>query len=120
LSPIGRISSLEELNLLVVTDNAANVLKIYRLVQAIDTKKGSKLSIPKRNKSEPVLRKYRVPDGSADTVAKSLAQEFPGMKMLAIPSTNEILVLATETDHTAFEAKLKEIIKQLKMPEPRK
>jgi type II secretion system protein D len=56
---------------------------------------------------DPELRKYPVPTGSADAVAKTLLAESPGLRIIALPTTNEILVLATPEEHFLITGKLK-------------
>lgn len=47
----------------------------------------------------PELRKYSVPPGSAEAVAKTLQAQFPMLRLLALPASDKILVLATPDEH---------------------
>jgi hypothetical protein len=69
------------------------------------------------SKTEPILRKYSVPAGTAEAIAKTLSQDEPSLRILALPTTNEIIVLATEAEHTIFMGKVKDISGGEKKPE---
>ncbi|HEV3439445.1 MAG TPA: hypothetical protein VG122_18925 [Gemmata sp.] len=64
---------------------------------------------PVKKGGEPILRKYSVPAGTAEAIAKALSQNEPSLRILALPTTNEIIVLATEAEHTIFMGKVKDI-----------
>ena len=56
---------------------------------------------------EPILRKFPVPPGTADAIARTLQAENPSLKILALPTTNEILALATEEEHKVLDNKIR-------------
>jgi type II secretory pathway component GspD/PulD (secretin) len=58
--------------------------------------------------SEPELRKYSVPPGTAESVVKTLLAEQPGLRVLAIQALDEIWVMATAEEHLALMTKHKD------------
>jgi hypothetical protein len=60
-------------------------------------------------KKDVFLRKYSVPAGTAEAIAKTLQQHEPAIRILALPQTNEILVLATETEQAVIAKQIKEV-----------
>lgn len=68
---------------------------------------------------EPPIRKYSVPAGTAEAVAKALNAENTSIKAVAVPRSDDILVLAPEAQHEGIEAKIKELT-AAKKPEPKK
>ncbi len=67
-----------------------------------DTDKGLKTYVV----GTPVMRSHPVPPGSADAYSKSLATSFPSLKLFAVPTANEIMVLATEEEHKEIQAQI--------------
>jgi general secretion pathway protein D len=55
---------------------------------------------------EPVLRKHPVPAGTADAIAKTLQADMPSIKILSLPTSNEILVMATDVEHSEVQRKI--------------
>jgi hypothetical protein len=116
LTPCGRISALEKTNTLVLLDTAGNLSRIWNLLQKID----GKMDQPQTDsRNYPILRKYAVPAGTADAIAKSFQSDMPKIKALALPTTNEILVMATEEEHADIATKLKALNEE-KKPKPDK
>jgi len=74
---------------------------------------------PVKKGGEPILRKYSVPAGTAEAIAATLSQNEPSLRILALTTTNEIIVLATEAEHATLTGKLKDIGDGEKKPEPR-
>jgi hypothetical protein len=60
-------------------------------------------------KRDALLRKYPVPAGTAEVIAKTLQQHEPAIRFLALPETNEILVFATALEHAAVAKQIKEV-----------
>ena len=56
---------------------------------------------------EPEIRKYPVPDGTAEAIAKTLQADMPGFRVIALPTSNEIIVLATPAEHSDLLPQLK-------------
>jgi len=54
---------------------------------------------PKIKITEPELRKYPVPAGSADAVAKTIQAQYPSLRIIALPASSEIMVLGTLEEH---------------------
>jgi general secretion pathway protein D len=67
-----------------------------------DTDKGDKPYVF----GEPVFRKHPVPQGTADSIAKTLQADDPSIKILSLPASNEILVLATDEEHKVVQGKI--------------
>lgn len=74
---------------------------------------------PLKKSADPILRKYSVPAGTAEAIAKTLSQNEPHLRILALPVTNEIIVLATKAEHATLTGKLKDISGGEKMTEPK-
>lgn len=51
----------------------------------------------------PELRTYSVAAGTAVTSAKALQTMFRSLRVLSLPSTNEIMVLADADEHSVVE-----------------
>ena len=73
-----------------------------------------KPTLPGPANIDPLLRKYSVPPGTADAVAKSLQDGMPTIKVIALPVTNEIMVMATDKEHADIAIKLKSCNKEKK------
>lgn len=54
---------------------------------------------PKVKVTEPELRKYPVPTGSAEAVAKTIQAQYPSLRVIALPASSEIMVLGTLEEH---------------------
>ena len=66
--------------------------------------------------SEPELRKYSVPTGTADGVAKTLLAAEPSLRILALPQTNEVMVFATPEEHFKLMGQIQGITGQSATP----
>ncbi|MBA4064038.1 MAG: hypothetical protein C0501_10060 [Isosphaera sp.] len=51
------------------------------------------------------LRKYSVPRGTADAVAKAITTTYPEVRVVTLPKTDEILVYGTPAEHLLVAAK---------------
>jgi len=56
-----------------------------------NTDKGTVPYVPR----DPELRKYPVPAGTADAIAKTLLADDPSLRVIAVPAANELWVMAT-------------------------
>jgi len=63
--------------------------------------------------SDPELRKYSVPAGTADAIVKTLLADKPSLRIVAVPVANEIWVMATPEEH-------QELSKRLSGPNPKR
>ena len=59
---------------------------------------------------DPELKKYAVPAGTADAIAKTLMADNPALRVIAVPAANELWVMATPTEHFALMEKIRESI----------
>ena len=59
--------------------------------------------------TEPEIRKYPVPAGTADAIGKTLQADMQGIRIIALPTSNELIVLATVEEHFAVMQKLKDL-----------
>lgn len=60
-------------------------------------------------KKDAILRKYSVPTGTAEAIAKTLQLHEPAIRVMALLETNEILVFGTETEQAAIAKQIKEV-----------
>jgi hypothetical protein len=91
-----------------------NALTVFEL-----WKQPLKKDADEQKKVEPFLRKYTVPAGMADTLAKMVQNQYPRLQAVPGSVTNEILVLASELDHIAVTRMLKEISNEGTIPDPK-
>ena len=59
---------------------------------------------------DPELKKYAVPAGTADAIAKTLMADNPALRVIAVPAANELWVMATPTEHFELMKKIRESI----------
>ena len=59
---------------------------------------------------DPELKKYAVPAGTADAIAKTLMADNPALRVIAVPAANELWVMATPTEHFDLMKKIRESI----------
>ena len=62
--------------------------------------------------TDPFLRKYPVPAGTAEAIAKTLQADNASIKVIALPATNEIMVMATEAEHADIAIKMGHLQRQ--------
>jgi type II secretory pathway component GspD/PulD (secretin) len=91
-------------NTLSVTGPLDKILHIHALVAQLDKPKNPLDALP----AEPALRKYPVPAGSAEAIAKKIQADLPDVRVIALQSSNEVLVLGTPEEHLDLARKLSE------------
>ena len=87
----------EKANSIKVTGPPEKVVLVKQMVAELD-----KLKKP----PEPDLRKYSVPAGKANAIAKTLMADYPKLPIIAVPSANEIWIVATPEEHVELKKKL--------------
>jgi hypothetical protein len=99
---VGRLKSVaitvdERTNSLTITAPPEKLMLARKLIEELD--KPAKPGDPPITLPDPVLKRYSVPPGTADEMAKTLQKEHPSLRVLAVPNQNEILVLGTPAEH---------------------
>ncbi len=113
-----QISVDEKKNTVIITAPPDKLAQAKKFIEDFDKQKnpGDKLYVT----PEPEIRKYPVPAGTAEAIAKTLLAKDPTLKVIAMPTSNEILVYATPEEHFALLALLKTCTEPEKKPEPKK
>ena len=106
LSPFGTVTVVR--GRLLMMDTAGNLRRIHETIQPPGEREPNTPKPTGRQPAgEPEIRKYPVPPGTAEAVARALTNELPLIRVVALPGSNEILVFATAEEHIA-------ILKQIK------
>src|SRR5205823_13279517 len=95
----------EKANSVTITGTPEKIALAKKLIEEID--KPAKPGDPPLTVPDPELRKYSVPAGTAEAVAKKIQEAMPSVRAIALTTTNEVLVLATRAEHAELVKKLK-------------
>ena len=91
-------------NKVTVTGPQEKISAARRIIDEFD--KGTEIYKHK----EPELKKYSVPAGTADAIAKTLLGENPSLRIVAVQARDELWVMATPAEHFALMEKIKDLI----------
>ena len=94
----------EKANTMVIIASTKDIAFSKRIIEAFDKPKnpGDKpIKLP-----EPALRKYPVPAGTANAIAKALMADYPSLRIIAVPAADEVWIMATPEEHTDIKKKL--------------
>ena len=97
-------------NSVTLTGPPDRIVTARKIIAEFD--KGTKPLLP----SEPELRKYSVPPGTAEAIAESLQALNPELRIVAVQSANEIWAMAAPQEH----AKLAKTLEGLRRGAPGK
>src|SRR5204862_7459286 len=92
-------------NSVTITAPVEKIQLAKKLIEEMD--KAPYPGAPPYKYAEPEIRKYPVPAGTAEAVAKTLVLDQPNLRIIALPASNEVLVLATAQEHFDLMAKMK-------------
>jgi RNA polymerase sigma factor (sigma-70 family) len=95
----------EKTNSVTIAAPQDKIALAKKIIDARD--KPAKPGDPPITLPEPEIRKYPVPGGTAEATAKTLQADMPGIRVIALPTGNEIIVMATPDEHFKLLAKLK-------------
>jgi RNA polymerase sigma factor (sigma-70 family) len=109
LSPFGSISAFAKTNTLLVMDTVGSIQRIAKTIEDIEA---AAKKDPRKEELE--FRRYSVPPGTAEALAKTPLSADPKLRLITLPASNEILLFARPKDHDAFAARLKNITEETK------
>jgi RNA polymerase sigma factor (sigma-70 family) len=69
---------------------------------------------------DPELRKYSVPRGTADEIAKAVGASYPGVRVVPLIQTDEIMVYGTPAEHAQLARQLNDLTRKDDPKEPGK
>jgi type II secretory pathway component GspD/PulD (secretin) len=104
----GRSATARGNKISITVDVKANTLTIIGPPEKIAlAKKVIEQKDREKKYSDPQLRKYSVAPGTAEAAARMLEDNYPGVRVIALPTTDEVLVLANRVEHLFIRLKLR-------------
>jgi type II secretory pathway component GspD/PulD (secretin) len=86
-------------NSITITGPAEKITLARGIIEKTDIPQ--RLTSPLWEFSEPEIRKYAVPSGKAEDIAKKIKAEIPAVRVITLSSSDEIIVMCTAAEHAA-------------------